>query len=142
MIEELVTLRELNRDTDMNFIIQSWLKSLRVASPFYRSIPKQMFYEAHKRSILETMDQLECSCLVASPANEPNIIVGYLVYEERSPVYAVLHYTYVKLNFREMGLANLMINKVAADRKLIATHYTRKIKNLSFNPYMFKMERL
>ena len=139
-IETLVELREMLPD-DFSFIRSSWCKSLRSGSYYHHSIPEKTFYAAHKAGINDTLENAKC--LVATPANEPNIIVGYLVYEERgSDEYVVLHYCYVKKMFRMMGLANLLISIASKDRQLIATHYTNKIKKLVFNPYMFKTEHL
>lgn len=139
-IQALVSLREMIAD-DSNFVMNSWSKSLRSGSYYHHSIPGKLFYEAHRIGIKETMQYARC--IVATPIDDPNIIVGYLVYEERdSDKYVVLHYCYVKKMFRRMGLANLLISIISKDRELIATHYTNKIKKLCFNPYMFRTERL
>ena len=139
-IEELVTIRPMV-ETDQNFVSQSWLKSLRSSSAYFHSIPEKIYYDTHRASIIKNFEN--SNCLIAHPNGEPTLIVGYLVYEERdSPHYVILHYSYVKRSFRKMGLASLLIDFVSTDRSLIATHYTDKIKNLTFNPYMFKTERL
>ena len=139
-IEELVTMRPMV-EADENFVSNSWLKSLRSASPYYHSIPKKIYYDTHRSSIIESFRT--SNCLIAHPNGEPDLIVGYLTYEERnSPHYVILNYCYVKLKFRKMCLASLLIDSISDDRSLIATHYTDKIKNLTFNPYMFKTERL
>lgn len=138
-INNLVALRNCNHG-DINFVYSSWLRSLRQGSAYYRSIPHKIYFKAHEASIKNTLT--ESSVVIASPVSEPEIIVGYLVWEDRSDRYVVLHYCYVKKEFRRMGLATHMINSIAGDRDLIATHYTDKFRNVHFNPYFFKQEYL
>jgi len=140
-LDALVNLREMNAD-ETNFILSSWLKSLRAHSVYFGAVPDQIYYEAHGESIKAT---LECSnVLVVTPRDSPDIVVGYLVYENRSDKYVILHYCYVKNSFRRMGIAKLLANQVIDDRPVYVTHLTNKIqmKDLRFNPYFFKQENI
>ena len=136
---DLIELRPLG-DAEKNFVINSWLRSLRAHSSHFAAVPAEIYYEAHAQSIKNCI--AENNCLVATPRNEPEIIIGYLVWEDRGPKYVVLHYCYVKSNFRKMGLASILVDMVAQGRTCYVTHYTNKIllKDLRFNPYFFKQE--
>jgi len=141
-LKDEILIRQMKAE-DSNFVVNSWLRSLRSSSPYFHSIPEKIFYTAHKNGIIATIERPEAKCLIVTPKDSPDIIVGYLVYEDRNtPHYCLLHYCYVKHKFRGLGLANYLIGLVSNGRSLVSSHYSSKIKNLSFNPYMFKMERL
>ena len=142
MIIDLVDIRKLEQsESECNFVMHSWLKSHRDQSKYHRNIPYLLYYAGQQAGIKKTMENSEC--LIASPKGEPGIIVGYLVYEDRgSDDYVILHYCYVKNKFRRMGLADHLIAEISKGRKLLASHYTSKIRNLTFNPYFFRTEWL
>lgn len=138
-LEKLVVFREL-RKGEINFVLNSWLKGLRKDVNYFRSIPPKIYFELYEESIRDVLKTSDC--LVATPKDEPNLILGYLVSEERSDKYLVLHYVYVKSNFRNLGLANYMIETMARGRDLIGTHYSSKFSKILFNPFFFKMRHL
>lgn len=140
-IHNLVDIREMKPDEE-NFILSSWLKSLRAHSSYYGSVPNQIYFKAHGESIERTLK--DSKVLVATPRHDSDIVVAYLVYEDRSDKYLVLHYCYVKNHFRRMGFAKLLASQVMDGRPVYVTHITNKIqlKDLRFNPYFFKQESL
>jgi len=137
---DMIDLRPLGVGEE-NFVINSWLRSLRAHSAHYAAVPAEIYYEAHAQSIKNCI--AENHCLVATPHGEPDIIIGYMVWEDRGPKYVVLHYCYVKNSFRRIGLAKILVKMVAEGRTCYVTHYTNKIllKDLRFNPYFFKQEQ-
>lgn len=79
--------------------------------------------------------------MIAHPVDEPDVIIGYMVFEppEENPL---VHFIYVKKPFREMGVANTLI-KGTEIGNAVFTHWTnemhwitRKYPGLVFDPYL------
>ena len=139
-IEKLITIRPMKPD-ESEFVSHSWCKSVRGSYRVMRAIPRKVFYACHQAGVDATMKV--SNCIVASPIDQPTLVVAWLVYEDRgSPDYVILHYCYVKKQLRGMGLHKILIDQVQNGRELVATHYTNRIKNLCYNPYFFKQEHL
>jgi GNAT superfamily N-acetyltransferase len=126
---------------DKNFILNSWLKSYRSAYAVKRMQNEAYFLEEGKviKDLLNNVD-----VLIACDAKDPNQIFGYAVSQKVRGTY-VLHYVYVKLPFRNCGIAKALIegqghklNKQAASY----THHTQAVDQLSYkykffyNPYL------
>lgn len=142
-ISDLVGLRGL-KESDKNFILNSWLKSLRAQNQFFAQIPAKIYFEVHAKSIQRIFHTAQA--LIAHPINEPDIVIGYLIYDPSPGRYVILHYGYVKNSFREMGLFRLLLDSARAGVKdAVATHYTNLSllgETIKFNPYFFPFERL
>lgn len=140
MIEDLVVLRALE-DSEINFVYHSWLRSFRSDSTFYRTIPREIFFENHRKRLYRLLDRSHC--IVANPRDHPDIIVAYIVWELPEEGNAVIHYIYVKSDYRKMGLARLLVDVAAAGRKITATHRTDTIRRDRidiFNPYLMEIQ--
>jgi ribosomal protein S18 acetylase RimI-like enzyme len=133
LIEDLVILRAIEED-ELSFVYHSWLTSLRSGSPYHRSIPKTQYYDGQKRILYRVLDR--SNTIVATPKDHPNIIAGYIVWEPSDP--AVIHYIYVKSDFRKMGLGALFVEVASAGNKITGTHRTTDVKgkDFLFNPYL------
>ena len=140
-VKTLVSVRPMREDEE-NFILNSWLRSLRAHSNYFTNIPSSIYFEAHGDSI--RMNLSHSKVLVATPRDDDDIIIGYIVYEDRTPKYSIVHYVYVKGHFRKMGLAKVLYALATDSKPVFVTHITNKIqmRDMKFNPYFFKMERL
>lgn len=96
-------------------ILDTWLKSYR-DSAFARSainadehyriddwklLEKARYFVKHEKVARRLLKQ--ATTLIASPAEDTDIILGYVVYEP-----GLVHYCYVKPEARGMGIANLL----------------------------------
>ena len=140
MIEDLVVLRALE-ETEVNFIYHSWLRSLRSGNGFYKGIPSVTYFENHRKRLYRILDRSHC--LVATPKDHPEIVVAYIVWENLDDKREIIHYIYVKSDYRVMGLANLLVEVAAADREIITTHRTDSLPRVgsdryTFNPYLME----
>lgn len=128
------------KDTDMNFIYNSWLKSYR-QSDFAKKVPNDVYYTYQKAKIDRVMDV--SSILIIHAKDQPDHILGYIVASEEP--YTCIHYVYVKYPYRKLGIAKQLCNSLVSgfgNRTVICTHahynwkeFTKKF-NLVFNPYL------
>ena len=132
MIEDLIELRSCEK-SEHKFIRHSWLRSLRSHEPFYHTMQRAVFFEGHGKRIDDALDR--GYCLVVSPRSEPHLVSGYIVWEIRGDD-TIVHYIYVKLEFRGMGIGNLMFNSINIDGKIIASAKGTGFKKLPYNPYL------
>lgn len=135
MIEDLIEIRAAEKE-ELNFVLHSWLRSLRSSSYYHRKIPSKTFYDSHTKIIQGILERGHC--LVVNPINHATIIVGYIIFEHGDDETVILHYVYVKEHYRKMGLSKFLIETVACDREKIATHHNEWIKDTTFNPYLLK----
>ena len=127
---------------DVNFIFATMLKSYRHASTFARKISNDVFYKYHRAFLDSCLKRPNSQVLIAHPKGEPDVILGYLLTEKRDTGENVIHYTYVKKSFRQMGVARALWQKLDKQDYTI-THYTvdadwitKKYSNLIYNPYL------
>jgi hypothetical protein len=131
-IKDFIELRPM-RTFEINFILNSWLKSVRITENWIK-IESKIFFEEYQKLIIATLEM--GSVLIACPKNEPNIIIGYMVYE-RAEKCLIIHFLYIKNKFRRNGLARYMIESLDNKKnEVIATHYHIKFKG-SYNPFIF-----
>jgi len=121
---------------DLPFIYATLLRSYRHASNFARKISNEVFYKYHHMFLDACLKRPNSKVLVAHPQGEPDVILGYLLTEGD-----VIHYTYVKKSFRQMGVAKALWQTLDKEKYTI-THYTVdadwlvKKYNLEYNPYL------
>lgn len=108
---------------DVPFIFATWLRSYRHASSFARKISNEVFYARHHMVVDMILKREGSSVLVAHPKGEPDVILGYLVTERQPDGTDVVHYTYVKKSFRQMGIARALWSTLEK-KKYTITHYT------------------
>lgn len=128
---------------DVNFILNSWIKSAYSNLPKAYEMPNFMFCTEHHKLIEAVLKR--STVIVACDRKDPSIIYGYLVaeYLQNHPT---IHYIYVKQTFRRLGLASYLINCLDINQESIIfiSHTTLKFKNFFgtkrhfiFNPYLF-----
>ena len=132
MIDKLVELR-LAGEEDLNFIRHSWLRSLHSYGHGIRDVTSSTFFKGHSKLVNKCLDR--AFCLVATPNGMDNIIVGYIVWEPGEDT-TLLHYIYTKSDYRNMGLANYLIDTVKGDKKIIATARGQRFREFNYNPYL------
>lgn len=86
---------------DLSFVFATWLRSYR-DSPFARRVRKDTFTNRH-HALIEALLDRGAVIDVATPADDPGTILGYLVRETRDGR-SLLHYAYTKRPFRRLGV--------------------------------------
>jgi ribosomal protein S18 acetylase RimI-like enzyme len=128
-----IRLRNMQPD-DVNFILNSWLKSFRKAPSVRRMENNAYFHEQSKviKGLLEKVN-----ILIACDEKDSNNVYGYLVSQRIDNVF-VIHYLYVKLSFRNMGIGKMLIR--ARDHELgeVAACYTHHTDTANRLAYKYK----
>lgn len=131
---------------DVPFITSSWLRSFRDA-PFVRGVPNNIFYYQHHK-VLEHLIPRSI-VVVACSEDDPDLIVGW-VCAELVDTALVVHYVYVKHDYRRMGVAKALLTFLVDAEKPPAVMYTHKTKaaiaaapeGWMYNPYLiFRLAR-
>lgn len=134
-----ITMRP-HKDEDKDFIFSSWLKSFVGLSLMTRGIPRKIAFNMQKKVVEACVDR--ASIIVATPNDDPDLILGYVVFE-RFKGEVICHYIYVKASYRRLGLAKTFLDivRLGKAQPVITTHMTElgmnlKRENLIYNPYL------
>jgi len=125
-----------HKETDLNFIFSTLLKSYRYSNPQARVIDKKTYYENGSK---------EWACclhnggkiIVACADDDEDLIIGFAIYSDRA-----LHYIYVKAAFRRAKIGYSLYAKIPFTGAY--THWTIDIGkiedkfNNEFNPTLFR----
>lgn len=125
---------------DVPFIFSSWLQSYR-DSEEVRNIGNDAYFGGHHKVIAELAQRPEAKCFVACASDFPAQIFGWAYGE--SGAETVLHYVYVKQQYRRMGIARGLLQKIHQQRDggILCTHRThifdlmKKKYSLRLDPY-------
>lgn len=128
----LVTIRPFWYD-DLPFIFSSWLKSLRWGNSYYQSIDQDSYFKGQHRAIERILGDKTTTVKVACLADAPEVLVGYAAYTG-----TVLHFVYVKEDWRGIGLAKDMVPntiKTVSNFTRVGLSILRKHPGVLINPY-------
>jgi hypothetical protein len=128
---------------DNPFILASWLNHYKNYSYFAKRIKNDVYYGAHERVIKLILARKSCHVLIAYTPAEPDVILGFIVYEDSLWPDPVVHFVYVKKPFRRFGIARELVKASGLENKRIQfTHWTydvdnliKKFTTLIYNPY-------
>lgn len=126
---------------DVSFIFNSWLKSFRDTGYLARAISNIIYFENHHKLLEKVLQR--ATCYIACDSRYPDQIAGYVVAENIDNVF-VLHYIYVKHNFRKTGIARELFNSFNHDLSATSccTHLTKAGErliakyNMIYHPYI------
>ena len=138
---EAIKIRDIDSN-DIPFIFSTWLKSYKHSSAFAKRITNDVFFDFHHRLVDAIIRRPQTLIKVACLAEDPFVIIGYLVSEDTRP--AVIHYLFVKKAFRQMRVAQILLNTLEQDPgECVFTHWSydadhllRKYPNATYNPYL------
>lgn len=125
-----------------NWILSSWLRSNHDGgNGFWRSATDQVYW--FNQSLLASKLLRESETLIATLAGEPDLFVGYVVWQRD-----VLHYVYVKAAYRRDGVASRLLEfcKLADFGKFdTCTHLGRDNawltrRGINYNPYALMLK--
>lgn len=134
MINE-VTVRMAVKE-DLPFIYSTWLKSYRYGSQFAKKLTNKVYYEWHHK-LIERLFARGANCFVVVDSSDISVLYGYVVIEG-----PVMHFSYIKKPFRNLGLFNKLI-ETSGIKSGPFTHYTefcdeylKKHEGWEYNPYL------
>lgn len=127
---------------DVPFIINSWLKAYKHNSGFGKLLTYDVYFQHHERLIKSLLTRAKVT--VATDEEDPDLILGYLVYERPVTQAPVLHFCFVKKEFRLFGIFSQLLRHENLElSKCIATHLTypgerlrEKNVGMVYNPYL------
>jgi GNAT superfamily N-acetyltransferase len=113
--------------TDLNFIINSFLRSLR-GYPGLKSMPNELYYYEQTKKL----DGLirASKVLVSCNPEIPDQIYGYVIGVPNKET----HFVYVKFTYRKFGLARKLMEALHPqlyNKTLVATHTCRNWEEVS-----------
>ena len=118
---------------DLAFVYSSWLKSLRPHSSVY----KYLFFKGQHALITRILQAPKTVVTVCTLPDTPDVILGWVCCQP-----GVVHYVYVKADFRQMGLASTLLHAALTPIvDLVYTHYTPAVKyfvryTANYDPYL------
>lgn len=121
-----VVLRECT-DDDLNYVKSSYLLHFRDSFPT-KYIPKRLYMSEQSRILNAILER--SNVLIACFPESPDEIAGWVISENRDGSF-VLHYLYVRVAYRGMGVERQLLNAAAADAKMIVySHMNDEYKSM------------
>lgn len=139
-------MRKYRPSSDQPFVYSTWLRNYKHSSYFAKRIKPVVFFAGHHALIAHVLAKPTTQVLIAHPKNDPETILGYLVFEAANETKKpVVHFTFVKEAFRKMGVCKALFESHGINPNepgMIFTHWCfpvddliRKFPEMIFNPY-------
>lgn len=127
-----VTYRPGSAD-DLNLVYSSWLKEYR-RSKATRFIPDELYF-TYQKNLIDHILQHSSATIICDP-EDPKFIYGYIIFQYLND-HLLIHWMYIKNNFREFGLARDLITHLEphAKTKTIYISHLSKILTQSANQH-------
>lgn len=117
-----IAIRPWNPDTDLPFLLSTWLRSYKHNSQFASRIRNHVFFKWHHDLLERALSRPTTRVLVATLPDAQDVIVGYFVHEAQDV--PVAHWVYVKADFRKFGVAKALIAASALPPNLKGVEFT------------------
>ena len=127
-MSEPVSMRGYN-DQDLNFILQSWLLGDKKQGRYFGTRTTLYFKEREKeiRKLL-----LRAGALVIYPKASPSTIIGWMcaeTFDLGGATEAVVHFMYVKKEFRRFGIGSAMYKELTKQTSLVPWSSTPLVRS-------------
>lgn len=132
----------LPEKTEIGFILKTWGREHYKTMP--RQFPQRLFFTEFGAIMAELAKRAKCA--VASNPDDINQIQGFAIGKVAEDGVFLLHFVYVRPEFRRMGLCREMCAYLGYDEtkhELVATHWSdyaskidRKGKPIIYHPYI------
>lgn len=140
MVAESLELRPIlrePRDSDMDLVVGSWLRSYRKHAPLTRD---DVYYPGQRQLIGKLLSSAFIRILICASSEQDDTVLGWAC---AHPDLSLLHYCHVKEPFRRLGLAKMLINGLELDPQTLRySHVTRvgqgimnRYKNYNMDPW-------
>lgn len=121
-----IRMRAFNPETDVNVIVNTWLKSYRNSAPM-TSVPNDLYYPSQHHIIANILKNPDTVVMILCSPEDEQLILGYSVFSRSMPL---IHFMYVKFPYRNVGCAGLMFKNIQGlhgdDKVLFCTHVAKK----------------
>lgn len=130
---------------DLNFILNSWLKSYKPSPANYR-VPDAIYF-ARQADVIKKLLERSQILLAVSPEDDDQIF-AYVVGEPSSSP-PILHWIFTKYDFRHFGIADRLVRELVGQQSemVLFSHITRSEwldrwwdklgrSRLVYNPYL------
>lgn len=133
--KDLIQVRKYSPESDRNFILATFLRGLYYGDSWFRDIPKDIFMDKYHTVVEHILAKstIEISCL----REDPEVILGYSVFELDPINGNILHWVFVKSAWRKIGICKSLVPSTIK----VVTHLTKigkalKPVNVDFNPFV------
>ena len=123
------------KEQDKNFILATFLRGLYYGDSWFSFIPKQIFMTNYKKMAEALVKGDKTTIKVACLKEDSDVILGYSIL---SYDYQTIHWVFVKVAWRNRGIARSLLPKYPS----VVTHLTKlgkdlltKFENIIFNPF-------
>lgn len=120
-------------ESDIGFILRTWLDSYR-DSPFVKQLPIEVYEQVQKEAIMQLISSNQV--LIACVPEDHDILIGFICYNNTNAPTTV-HYVYVKFNYRNAGVAQMLLNNIQPTTPMVATQVNKKfyeLRSINFLP--------
>lgn len=119
-----------HRDTDLNFIQNSWGSSYYKGADFVNFLSPKEFNAQHRPIREELLLNPNVAIIIACNANDEDLILGWILVEKPKGEGLILHYLYVKEAFKGEGIADELIKKALPNKPIMVTHMTDRARKI------------
>lgn len=124
---------------DIPFVYSSWLHQ-HSHSAFASGVSKSTFFSNHRRIIDKLIQKTDI--YVACDAADTSVMYGFICGEVHE--WPLVHYIYVKKNFRGYGIARLLLEQLgwSPEKEVVSSHFFAAKplriagKKVLYNPYI------
>jgi GNAT superfamily N-acetyltransferase len=121
------TIREF-KETDRDYVARSVLYSFMNGSKEVQKINRDSYFQAHNLTVNNLLNH--CKCLVICDGEDFDLIYAFIIYENLEK-FDVLHYLYVRKEFRHNRFAAELLAKMKSEgknRNLSISHLTDEFR--------------
>lgn len=139
----IVTITRPARESDKNFILNSWLRSYRKNVTWYcrARLSSTEYFEGHRSIVYGALETSDVSVL-CDPEDDDQIY-GWCCHRRLNSDSVIVHFLYVKAPYRGFGLGEYLFDYVLDGSGCIATHWTWRLvddkadskRRIDVNPY-------
>lgn len=134
-------IRLMNKD-DIPFVTKSILMSYRAGCRHIRAINKDSYLRGHNQLILKLLSHESTETMILADDKDDSLILGFISYSKIGKA-NVLNYLYVRNDFRESGIASVLLKEwrekqILDPACLVMSHLTDNIKPARFKKLGFE----
>lgn len=116
--EDILLLRD-PKEEDEAFVFATWLQQVLTNTRWRHGVDKQNFFR-YREILIAILKKPTVKVTVCALKDDPDIIVGYSVYE-KNPTDTILHFVYVRSDWQRQGIAR----DICPKHITVITHLTK-----------------
>lgn len=113
------------QESDRAYITRTVLFAMLENDKQTRRVNKDSFLSAHNKILNAVINNSKC--LVIADPEENKLIYGFIIYEQSQGDYDIIHFAYIRKDFRGLGLLSNLKEVIQTKRNLAITHLTDSI---------------